>query len=491
MIRHRNYGPTLWNFTNPNLNPNPPEKFRAIQEGRLSDVTVEEISEARKQHLAELGGNSDGQLPKDLANPPGFVGVVYDWILRSSVCPQPMFALAAALVLNGTIFGRKITSTLGQFTNLFALAVGKTSSGKDYPRQAILSVLDAADAGHLWRSKVTSDAAIEAALAEESNLLVTIDEAGHFFKTANSRSGGCANTIKPTLLELWSSAGKMWKGKQRARANGKPQSVIVVNNPCVSFFGATQPEVFLNGVKDEDIRDGWIQRNLFFYSRHLQRPEIKESSEMPHEIVATVKKWTEETEPATTNEEEENPSTASMEAAPNYGVQETPKPIAVPISEDAKELLNEFADEVFQLTSSESTFAALYGKVIENTIRVALILAVSQHVNDPENAIISTGDISYAFNLVKFLAMTIEDVFRANLAENGTERDNKRLLRIIKDAGCEGITTSFLTAKSRWLNGASRRKILDELITCGDIKEIPTAKGGSRFVALANGSACM
>ena len=481
------YAPMLFDTERPELL----DMIVPIREGRLATVTVPDIFTLRKQGRAELGGKSDGQLPSDLAKPTGFVGKVFNWILSTSNCPQPLFALSAALTLTATILGQKVKSSLGQYTNLFAMNVGKTSSGKDYPRQAILSILDAAGAGHLWRSKVTSDAAIESALADQSNLLVTIDEAGHFFKNANAHGNTHANTIKPALLELWSSAGKIWKGKQRARANGKTQPVVIVNNPSVCFLGATQPEVFFGGVSADDIRDGWIPRTLFFFTRYQCRPQIKECTAIPEEILSTVKEWTKEPELKSGCADTHDDGGETADAKDTNDVTQTkmqPDPIVVPISDEAKKLLEKCANSAFRMTTTESTFAGLYGKVVENTIRIALILAVSRSMDTPDKAIIYAIDIDYAFRLVMFLVMTMEDVFKANLAENGTERQNKRLYRIIKEAGTEGITTSLLTGKSRWLSGSGRRKILDDLVASGDIREFPTQKGGSRFVALTDGS---
>lgn len=362
------------------FDPNYPElldRIGPIKEGNLSVATIPEIYRLRNQGKIELGGKSNGQLPKGLENPPGFVGKVFNWILSTSNCPQPLFALSAALTLLGTIFGQKVKSSLGQFTNIYAMNVGRTSSGKDYPRQAVLSILDAAEAGHLWRSKVTSDAAIEAALDEHSNLLVSIDEAGHFFKTANARGNTHANTIKPALLELWSSAGKSWKGKQRARANGRIQDVVVVKNPCVSFYGATQPEVFLGGISADDIRDGWIPRNLFFYSQYQCRPEIKESSNVPDEIVSIIKRWTKETGNVTAPVEAGDTTGKAMSTQP---AKAQPEPIVIGITDEAKSRLNGYRNVSFRELTSGSTFSGLYGKFVENTIRIALILAVSQHI---------------------------------------------------------------------------------------------------------------
>ena len=70
-------------------------------------------------------------LPLDLQHPGGFVEDVMDYINENAVCPQPMFALGAALTLAGTLYGRRVQGTDGQRTNLFAMSIGYTSSGKD------------------------------------------------------------------------------------------------------------------------------------------------------------------------------------------------------------------------------------------------------------------------------------------------------------------------------------------------------------------------
>lgn len=439
------------------------EKIDAVQNGRHAEVTVEEITAIHTQHLAELGSKSDGTLPKDLATPPGFLLTVFNWIMETANCRQPLFALSASLVLLGTIFGQKVKSSLGLYTNIFAMNVGRSSSGKDHPLHAVLKALDDSGASHLWRSKVTSDSAIEAALDDNSNLLLTVDEAGHFFRAANARGnrGNPSNSIKPALLELWSSAGKLWKGKQRARCNGKPQEVVVIENPHVCFYGGTQPEIFFDGISTEDIRDGWIPRNLLFYTLNQMKPEIKRHTETPVEIVDVIKWWTGEDREKRVRD-----------------------PYVIELTDDANEKLRAFSDEVFKMTSGESASAILYGKVIENSIRISTISAVARHIKDPENAVIDLGDIDYAFNLVKYLSMTMEDVLKLNLAENYQERLNKRVLKIIKSAGKGGITTSALTGKSRWISSQARRKILDDLIMSGDICEQPTQKGGYRFTAL-------
>lgn len=461
--RYRHCGPTLWSYANEN--PLTDE----VREERPDNAPVTEV---RKHHLGEPSGKISGALPQELANPPGFLGKVYEWILNTSVCPQPLFALSAALVLCGTIFGRKVRSSLGQRTNLFAINVGKSSSGKDYPREAVLSALDAAGASHLWREKVTSAAAIESALSVEPKLLLAIDEAGHFLRTVKAKGTGRA-TIKPALLELWSRAEKVWKGDERGQGVGGRKKVVVVDSPCVCFLGASQPEILFGGVTKEDLQDGWLQRILFFCSDSMTRPEIKESVEIPPEIVATVRKWTD----------------LEKDAALRFGeTTPAPAPLVVPISDDAKAVLSSFANEAYDRMASDSPFGVLYGKANENAIRVSLILAVARHADDAEKAVISAADVTYATNLVRFLLMTMEQLLKANLAENSTERNYKRLVQIIQDAGSQGITTRELTAKTCWLRAGIRKEILKEAVASGDVRKLHLPNGEASFVASTDGT---
>ena len=55
----------------------------------------------------------ENNLPLDLQHPGGFVEETMTWINETAVCPQPIFALASALCLAGTIFGRHVQDESG------------------------------------------------------------------------------------------------------------------------------------------------------------------------------------------------------------------------------------------------------------------------------------------------------------------------------------------------------------------------------------------
>lgn len=223
-------------------------------------------------------------LPLNLQHPGGFVEDVMNYINETAVCPQPLFALGAALTLAGTLYGRTAQSEDGQRTNIFAMAVGYTSCGKDGPLKAISRILDSCEASDLRLGQVTSDSAIEWALKRQPRLCLTIDEAGYFFANAADpkSKGSPQHAIKPALLELWSSANGRWIGKQRVPKDGKTElKPISIDNPHICLYATTQPQILFDSITKNDLRDGWLARNLFFISKTRPMPELKELKPIP------------------------------------------------------------------------------------------------------------------------------------------------------------------------------------------------------------------
>ena len=174
----------------------------------------------------------ENNLPIDLQHPGGFVEETMTWINETAVCPQPIFALASALCLAGTIFGRHVQDESGQRTNLYLMGVGYTSCGKDHALKAVARALDACEASGLRLGQVTSDSAVEYALRREPRFAMLIDEAGHFFaNVSNAKTfGSPLQSLKPALLELWSCANSRWKGKQRVPKNEREAEPVLIDN---------------------------------------------------------------------------------------------------------------------------------------------------------------------------------------------------------------------------------------------------------------------
>ena len=63
----------------------------------------------------------NNNLPLDLQHPGGFVEEYMNFVNETAVCEQPLFALASALSLAGTLYGQHVQTEDGQRTNLFCM----------------------------------------------------------------------------------------------------------------------------------------------------------------------------------------------------------------------------------------------------------------------------------------------------------------------------------------------------------------------------------
>ena len=386
----------------------------------------------------------ENNLPLDLQHPGGFVEETMTWINETAVCPQPTFALAAALCLAGTIFGRHVQDESGQRTNLYLMGVGYTSCGKDHALKAVARALDACEASGLRLGQVTSDSAVEYALRRNPRFAMLIDEAGHFFaNVSNAKTfGSPLQSLKPALLELWSCANSRWKGKQRVPKNEREAEPVLIDNPHVCLFGMTQPQIFFEGASKTDLRDGWLARNLFFISKTRPKPHVLPQGEVPVHIRREVMCWT----------------------APSESVR------TIPADDGAKATFEAFNDEVYwkmlkaDKTGDETNY--LYGKALENARRVALTLAVGR---DGKAAVVTERDADYACRLVRYLVGDLIRAVRETVSESPDEKAKKRIVQIVADAGSGGISRNELTRKTQFIRKSFRDEYLADLIESGEL----------------------
>ncbi len=413
--------------------------------------------------------NANGELPADLKHPGGFVEEVMNYINETAVCTQPGFALGAALTLAGTLYGRRVQGDDGQRTNIFVMSVGYTSSGKDHPLKSIQRILDECNATHLRLGQVTSDSAIEWALKREPRTCFTIDEAGYFFGNASdpAAKGSPQHAIKPALLELWSSANGRWKGKQRVPRDGKEVPPLTVDNPHLCLYATTQPQILFESMSRNDLRDGWLARNIFFISKARPKPQAKTIVPIPNSIRGPVLAWKGESGDVDTT-----------------GLK--PQIQTVPTTDEAKTIFAAFNNEIYSKmiiadkSGEESNY--LYGKALENSRRVALILAVSRL---GERAQIEKRDAEYATRLIRYLIEELIRVVNSNISESTTEKAKKRIVLEIAAAGVKGALKSDVTRRTQYLRRALRDEFLEDLIESGEIVARKDSKTGKDRYFLA------
>ncbi len=387
------------------------------------------------------------QWPDWILEPPGLVGQFCQYINQTAGCYQPLLALGASLVACGALMGRKVRDQSNGRTNLYMMGVAHSSAGKDHPADCIEQIFAAAGIAHLLGgSRVTSDSAIEIALEHNPVQLYHWDEIGHMFaaiKQAGVGSGGAQHlrTIVPALMQLYSSAHKIYAGKQRAS-----EEVRRIDQPHVCVWGLTSPDVLYSGLSTAELRDGWLGRVTTLISHDRPKYIIKQSVPPPDNLIQLTQAWAQRVIPPP-------PGVGDIFGAT------TCHQITVPTSAAALKVFEEYRDECYErmIRCDKDNYLTqyLWGKALQNARRIALILAAGCAFDGAE---IQEFHAKYSCELIRLAIEGFRESIKNNMADNTWESDKQKILAIIGSGGRAGISKSELTRKTQWCKD---RKVRD------------------------------
>lgn len=426
------------------------------------DVSAEDISdEILQEHANTLAWGPDLLVPK------GLVGTIAKYILEDSIVPQPKFALAAALALCGTLLGREVMNEDGQRANLSILALAPTSAGKDAPLRHIMKILHALNRSKLAVAEATSDSAIEHMLREFPTRIFLIDEFGHYFtdiKRASRSSGSSLPGVLSAIMKAWSSANHFYLGKSRSLdTNGKYHSRSEIVMPFVSIYGTSVPIRVMMSIDDLDLQDGCLPRFITFISNTRTKSHPHPASPVPQELISKIQSALNK---LNLTDEVFSAVDATKPPANILTVKKTPS--AVKIFSDLDDLaLSKLENSTFK---SENY---LYGKAVENAIRIATVIACFRN---PDSPTIETYDAEYATRLV---SLTIEDMILAIRTHKGRTLHNQ-IFNAILQAGLQGISGKELCIRTKTVPKAGREEAINKLKTAGLINHKIIASPNSK-----------
>jgi hypothetical protein len=412
-------------------------------------IKVEEL-----QELEEVDESEDlpPEIPAHLLSPPGLVGRMVSYINETAGCPQPLLALGAALVTCGVIFGRKVRDCSNGRTNLFAMGIAHSSSGKDHAPDVCEQLLDAAGGAHLRGGMMTGDGALETALSKCEAMALYWDECGHLMAAIKAASGTNPHlaTMVPMLMRLYSSAHKAWIGKQRSQAEP-----VYIDQPHVCLWGYTSPEVFYRGVTDSELRDGWLGRIMVFVSDDKPMYEIKESKPLPAELVEEVRAWISYRVP----DDLVLGDIAGKIRASQILYDDSPEAAAV-----FRAFGSEAYGEKIKAGKVGDPIEYLWGKALQNARRVALIVAAGEALEGR----IEAHHAQFGVDLVRYNLQQFAWGIAQHAGGNEFEDDCQRILTKIRQPKYQPRTKLLRSSKmlSKRFN-----EIIATLIERGDVIE--------------------
>ena len=438
------------------------ESYLEWQYQYLTEKESEKLSDQIEQYKEEINATTEvveaQEWIPDITNgidyeikAPGLARDIQQWILSTSIKRQPALAFAATLAVLSTAYGRAY-SIDGVKGNVMMLCMAESGEGKDWPIKAATKILASVGLGENVYGQMASGAALVDAVSDTPNALLTIDEAGHYFSSINSKtSNQYSREIMPIITELYTSSADQYREKKR-----KGQESRIIKEPNLCFLGMTTERQILDSLKSTEVMDGSLARFLvIFGEKHvaINHDRIK-SRNVPEHITEELKK-----------------KLNLFDSSPHFestAIDVSDEYLAEKYFQDDK--FNHLSIDMEKAGGDKAVFKTLYKRISVMSLQLALLLDLGESIETYE----------WCMRLVWSSADVFIKKFQHLCADNENEKMSKTVERTIKEAGKNGLTCKELYQKTRSVPIYVRKQIISELLENNLIFENEMRIQGSR-----------
>lgn len=415
-----------------------------------------------------------GPIPDELLTIPGFIEDVTQHTLGTCAYPNRALAFAGALVLQGTLAGRRVRNAKNNRTNLYVLALGNTGIGKNAPRETNNTILSQIGGDEMLFNSFASGPGIEDQLENNPAVLFQYDE---FDTVLNGITKGetVGAGISKTLLEMFTNAHQLFKGRTKSGGD-----VVRVEQPCLSVLGTAIPKVFFESLSQKMLSDGLFSRLMVIEAG--RRPDVVdfEAKAVPDHILDTANWW----------------KSFKPGLLPHHNLEWIPDPKLVEPTPEAKKRLFQFARECdYEYDrfgkNDDQAGLSVWNRAAEKAGRLSLIYACSQ---DHQNLRITMPAVEWACSFVRHTNERMLYLVSLYGGANQFEKDCKQVAKTIEQlcGQSEGgeITATDIARRHRGFDSSRRNEILRTLAEQGVItNRKDTSSGGRprRLIAFVEG----
>ena len=410
--------------------------------------------------------------PSHLLAPPGVLGNMLAWGLRTAHRPLPHLALQAVLVTASMAMARRYKTNNNNWVQIWMLGIAKTCSGKEHGKTIIEEVLSASGLGdRIAGSGYTSPGAVFSTLLDKPAHVALIDEFGKLIESSQAHGNQSKTDAITMLMEVFGRGhGTLRPASYSLMALTKEQRDILqsrkICKPSIGVLAMTTPSMFYNSLSAKWIADGFLGRFSVMSS-----PIGRQLSEYPdHEDVPdTVVDWMREVSLATD-------STGNLASA-TTGADMEPTPIKLKFSTESVAMLKGFESDIIKRMDNIERVGleALYGRTVEKAMRLAMVIALAE---SPGARIIGSTPLQWAIDYTLTCDSSLVEEARKYVADSPFARLKTTCLELIRAAGANGLTMRELNKKSSAFDGL-RPKDQQELI------EALTGEGTIQFQKIA------
>ena len=475
----------------------------AQQGGWVQPVTFEpgvEFDIVPAQPVSDLWDESN----IDLLRPPGFCGVIAEWINNQCRYPRERLAAAASLWTVGSVAGlRMIDGRDGVTTNLMVFGIAGSGTGKESILQSVQSLIQAANLHPALHGSIKSEQEIVRNLISHQAALYAIDEFGIFLsKITNSQKAGGASYLQGVIGMLMGAYSKasgtfLLTGDQKRELKKEQAQKIAaleknpdttedelrherlmldqieqgLSRPMLSLIGFTTPGTFDHLMTRDQAQNGFLARALLVEEPETNPRHKKDYRRRPPMDEAIMRRL------------------QLMASGGSYDTRRTriectDNPHELPTDRDADELLCRYADEFLDLAEQQKNagMEPVMRRAFETGLKISTILAVADGVR-------TTQHVRWGMLMARRDA---ESKIRKALANdhvgNNDTKTNALLARILElsDPDGGGMTIARLANRMPRYKRDDIAKAVEVLVTSGSLSAKPASgrnlkDGGMRY----------
>ena len=365
--------------------------------------------------------------------PHGVISKIVDYYNATSKFDQPGFALNTALAITSVLCARNFQTDEENFTSLFFMNIGNTSTGKEHCKTVAERILKSCKMNLMTGDGFTSAGAVVSALLMKPRFISVIDELGMYLK-AGAQNNSNQVEANSAIMQVFGRCHSTYRPKNYSTMTlGKKQREDVENreveNPAVTLIGMTTPSTLFESLSHKDILSGFINRFIIHVSdMPISVGRRRIMVDVPQSIVDWAKKINERVKA--------NGTTIELAStAPTVEV--------IQFSDVARDIQEAFNYEVVEKQNEllPQNLEGLGGRINEIAMRLALICALSR---DPNTKIIADIDMIWATNFMRKQFSEMVAMVQKYMRSSNTDADTMEMVDAIKRHGLSGVKRSQL-----------------------------------------------
>ena len=409
----------------------------------------------------------------------GMARDIFDYIYDNSIIPRTRFSAASVLSLMSIILGNKCQFE-GMLPNLFNLIVAPSGAGKDWPIEAINTILSQSGMQEVINSDPASDVAVIGNFPNKRVQIFLIKEASSLFKgmNASTNGNGTVEKLADAMANIFTSSGIYFNGKIRNSDNkdndGKPYGQCF--SPYCAVIASMTFGSFNNSITTALINHGLCARFLYFVDNEEKRKpkrkykERRKKKKTPKNIINYIKKMKKISDSMPLN----------VNPCAEFPIHE------LEISEEAYNFFVECSEKIndeLEKFDSDNPYSAILRRKEEHLLKLIIIDTCSVQYKTPINKMeIQKDNIEWAMSFIEAQYSDMYKFINENVSSNEEEKNRQEIHNTINKYR-KGIQHTKLYNKLRklGLKGREMKEKIDYLIEAGLIaKETVTGKAGPK-----------